>query len=331
MAIARFRPSALSQAVLGVAALVSLNSCGGGGGQTLQAAGASFPAGLYQRWFADLASQEKIRVNYQSVGSGAGVRQFQAGTVDFAASDKPLDASEAATIKRGVVQLPLTAGAIAVAYNLPGCMLKLSQAQLVQIFEGKITNFQQLGCANQPIQVVVRSDGSGTTYNFTNSLAAFSPSWKEGPGVGKSVNWPTGVGAKGNEGVAASLLQTKGSLGYVEAAYVRGPLQAAAIANRSGTYTRPDASSASQALATINLGADLTGGDPNPSAGYPIVTFTWVLLYKNGNGTKLPALQRTLSYALSNAAQQQAPGLGYIPLPAPVVTKVKAALAGVGT
>ncbi len=330
MAVARFRPTALTGAVLGVAALVSLSSCGSGGGPTLQAAGASFPAGLYQRWFADLASKEKIRVNYQSVGSGAGVRQFQAGTVDFAASDKPLDASEASRIKRGVVQLPLTAGAIAVAYNLPGCTLKLSQTQLVQIFEGKITNFQQLGCANQPIQVVVRSDGSGTTYNFTNSLAAFSPSWKQGPGVGKSVNWPTGVGAKGNEGVAASLLQTKGSLGYVEAAYVRGPLQAAAIANRAGAYALPDAASASQALATINLGADLTGSDPNPSAGYPIVTFTWVLLYKSGNGSKLPALQRTFGYALSDAAQQQAPALGYIPLPAPVVTKVKAALAGVG-
>jgi len=329
MAVARFRPAALTGSVLGVAALVSLSSCSGGG-PTLQAAGASFPAGLYQRWFADLASQEKIRVNYQSVGSGAGVRQFQAGTVDFAASDKPLEAGEAAAIRRGVVQLPLTAGAIAVAYNLPGCSLKLSQAQLVQIFEGKIKNFQELGCANQPIQVVVRSDGSGTTYNFTNSLAAFSPSWKNGPGVGKSVNWPTGVGAKGNEGVAASLLQTKGSLGYVEAAYVRGVLQAAAIANRTGTYARPDAASASQALATINLGADLTGSDPNPSAGYPIVTFTWVLLYKSGNGAKLPALQRTFSYALSAAAQQQAPALGYIPLPAPVVTKVKAALAGVG-
>ena len=338
MAVTRVRPSALLGAGLGLAGLLSLSSCGSTGGsqgtggtsQALQAAGASFPAGLYQRWFADLASQDKIQVNYQSVGSGAGVRQFEAGTVDFAASDKPLDSAEAAAIKRGVVQLPLTAGAIAVAYNLPGCSLKLSQAQLVQIFEGTIKNFQELGCSNQPIQVVVRSDGSGTTYNFTNSLAAFSPSWKNGPGVGKSVNWPTGVGAKGNEGVAASLLQTKGSIGYVEAAYVRGVLQAAAIANRAGTYARPDAASASQALATINLGADLTGSDPNPSAGYPIVTFTWVLLYKSGNGSKLPALQRTMSYALSDTAQQQAPALGYIPLPAPVVTKAKAALAGVG-
>ena len=328
MAVSRFRPSILLRSALGLAALISLSSCSNG--QTLQAAGASFPAGLYQRWFADLASKEKIRVNYQSVGSGAGVRQFQAGTVDFAASDKPLDAKDAAAIKRGVVQLPLTAGAIAVAYNLPGCKLKLSQEQLVQIFEGKIRNFQQLGCADQPIQVVVRSDGSGTTYNFTNSLAAFSPSWKKGPGVGKSVNWPTGVGAKGNEGVAASLLQTKGSIGYVEAAYVRGVLQAAAIANRAGSFSLPDAANASQALATINLGDDLTGGDPNPNAGYPIVTFTWVLLYKNGNAAKLAALQRTFNYALSDAAQKQAPALGYIPLPAPVLAKAKDALASVG-
>ena len=328
MAVSRFRPSILLRSALGLAALISLSSCSNG--QTLQAAGASFPAGLYQRWFADLESKEKIRVNYQSVGSGAGVRQFQAGTVDFAASDKPLDGQDAAAIKRGVVQLPLTAGAIAVAYNLPGCKLKLSQEQLVHIFEGKIRNFKQLGCADQPIQVVVRSDGSGTTYNFTNSLATFSPSWKKGPGVGKSVNWPTGVGAKGNEGVAASLLQTKGSIGYVEAAYVRGILQAAAIANRAGSFSLPDAANASQALATINLGDDLTGSDPNPSAGYPIVTFTWVLLYKNGNAAKLPALQRTFNYALSEAAQKQAPSLGYIPLPASVLAKAKDALASVG-
>jgi phosphate transport system substrate-binding protein len=322
MALIRFGSRALVGAALG---LVGLSGCGvspgRGASQILQAAGASFPAGLYQRWFADLAARERIRVNYQSVGSGAGVRQFEAGTVDFA--------RKAAKVERGVVQLPLTAGAIAVAYNLPGCSLKLSQAQLVQIFQGTIKNFLELGCSNQPIQVVVRSDGSGTTYNFTSSLAAFSPSWKNGPGAGKSVNWPTGVGAKGNEGVAASLLQTKGSIGYVEAAYVRGDLQAAAIANRTGTYTLPDPASASQALATIDLGADLTGSDPNPSAGYPIVTFTWVLLYKTGNGAKLTALQRTINYALSDVAQRQAPGLGYITLPASVLAKARQTLAGV--
>jgi phosphate transport system substrate-binding protein len=316
-------------AAAGLTATTVLGACGAPT-TSLQGAGASFPASIYQRWFADLAGKENIRVNYQSVGSGAGVRQFEADTVDFAASDRPLDADEAAAIKRGVVQLPLTAGAIAVAYNLPGCELRLTQGQLVQIFEGKITNFNQVGCTDQPIQVVVRSDGSGTTYNFTNSLAAFSASWKDGPGIGKSVNWPSGVGAKGNEGVAASLLQAKGSLGYVESAYVRGPLQAAAIQNRAGQFVKPDAASASAALATIELGPDLTGSDPNPAIGYPIVTFTWVLLYRSGNGSKLAPLQTSFSYALSDAAQKRAPGLGYVSLPAPVLSKARAALAEVG-
>jgi phosphate transport system substrate-binding protein len=316
-------------AAAGLTATAALVACGAPTA-SLQGAGASFPASIYQRWFADLASKENIRVNYQSVGSGTGVRQFAAGTVDFAASDRPLDANEAAAIQRGVVQLPLTAGAIAVAYNLPGCELKLTQAQLVQIFEGKITNFKDVGCADQPIQVVYRSDGSGTTYNFTNSLAAFSASWNDGPGIGKSVNWPTGLGAKGNEGVAASLLQTKGSLGYVETAYVRGALQAAALQNRAGAFLKPDATSASAALATIDLGNDLTGSDPNPATGYPIVTFTWVLLYKNGNGGKQAPLQTAFGYALSEAAQKQAPGLGYVSLPAPVLIKARAALAAVG-
>jgi phosphate transport system substrate-binding protein len=329
MAVLPVRAQRLLAPAAAAACLSSLAACGGPSA-SLQGAGASFPASIYQRWFADLAGKEKIRVNYQSVGSGAGVRQFEAGTVDFAASDRPLDAAEAAAIKRGAVQLPLTAGAIAVAYNLPGCELRLSQSQLVGIFEGKITNFKQLGCTDQPIQVVFRSDGSGTTYNFTNSLAAFSASWKAGPGTGKSVNWPTGVGAKGNEGVAASLLQTRGSLGYVESAYVRGALQAAAIENRAGAFVKPDAANASAALATINLGADLTGSDPNPSTGYPIVTFTWVLLYKSGNGSKLEPLQTSFGYALSEAAQQQAPGLGYVSLPAPVLSKARAALATLG-
>lgn len=321
---------------LGLLGSLALTACGGGspggapgGGATLQGAGATFPASIYQRWFADLAAKGEARVNYQSVGSGAGVRQFNAGTVDFAASDKPLDGEEAAAVKRGVVQIPLTAGAIAVAYNHPGCSLKLTQAQLVGIFEGKITNYKELGCADQAIKVVYRSDGSGTTYNFTSSLSAFSPSWKAGPGAAKSVQWPTGIGAKGNEGVAASLQQVKGGLGYVEAAFVRPPLQAAAIQNASGSFSRPDTAEAAKALASITLGPDLTGSDPNPKAGYPIVTFTWVLLYKGGNGAKLPALQKTFGYALSDAAQAGAPALGYVSLPAPVLEKARAALATV--
>jgi phosphate transport system substrate-binding protein len=313
---------------------LSLSACGAGGGGAssgnLQGAGATFPAPLYQRWFQDLASKGEARVNYQSVGSGAGVRQFEAGTVDFAASDKPLEASEAAAIKRGVVQIPMTAGAIAVAYNNPGCSLKLSQAQLVAIFEGKLRNYKELGCADQAIKVVFRSDGSGTTYNFTNSLSAFSPSWKAGPGAAKSVKWPTGIGAKGNEGVAASLQQVKGAIGYVESAYVRGPLQAAAIQNAGGTYSSPSTAEAAQALASIDLGPDLSGSNPNPQAGYPIVTFTWILLYKSGNAAKLPALQKAFGYTLSDAAQAGAPALGYVSLPAPVLAKGRAALATIG-
>jgi phosphate transport system substrate-binding protein len=331
MAPSSAHPRRARLSLIGLSAIsaTALSACGGPG-STLQGAGASFPSGIYQRWFSDLASQG-VRVNYQSVGSGAGVRQFQAGTLDFGASDAPLESAEAKAIQRGVVQLPMTAGAIAVAYNLPGCSLRLSQAQLVDVFLGKISNFKQLGCADRRIQLVFRSDGSGTTYNFTKSLAAFSPAWKAGPGVGKSVNWPAGVGAKGNEGVAANLLQTTGAIGYVESSYVRGGLQAAAIANRSGTLAKPDAANASQALASIDLGPDLTGSDPNPSAGYPIVTFTWVLLYKSGNGAKLPALQKAFGYALSDKAQAQAPGLGYISLPAPVLQKARAALATVGS
>jgi phosphate transport system substrate-binding protein len=322
------RRQALAGSV-GLGGLLALAGCGSGI-PPLQGAGASFPASIYQRWFSDLGSKQGVQVNYQSVGSGAGVRQFLAGTVDFGASDAPMKAEDVAKAKNGVVQIPLTAGAIAVAYNLPGCSLRLSQAQVVGIFEGRIRNFKELGCADQPIQVIVRSDGSGTTKNFTSSLSAFSPAWKAGPGSGKSVNWPTGVGAKGNEGVAASLLQRRGSISYVEVSYVREPLQAAAIQNASGTFAKPDNANASQALSSIDLGPDLTGSNPNPAAGYPIVTFTWVLLNKTGNGTKLPSLQKAMGYALSDAAQAQAPGLGYISLPKPVLEKARAALSTVG-
>ena len=329
------RSFAPAGAALGLLASLSLSACGGSGGspsasRELQGAGATFPAPLYQRWFQDLAGRNEARVNYQSVGSGAGVRQFQAGTVDFAASDKPLSTEDAAAITRGVVQLPMTAGAIAVAYNNPGCSLRLSQTQLVGIFEGTIRNFKELGCGDQPIKVVFRSDGSGTTYNFTNSLSAFSASWKDGPGAAKSVKWPTGIGAKGNEGVAASLQQMKGAIGYVETAYVRGNLQAAAIQNAGGTYAKPTTTEAAQALASIDLGPDLTGSNPNPKAGYPIVTFTWILLYKSGNGAKLPALQKAFGYTLSDAAQAGAAELGYVSLPAPVLNQARTALTTIG-
>ncbi len=304
------------------AACLGLAGCNTPG---LSGAGASFPAAIYQRWFQQMASQG-TRVNYQSVGSGAGVRQFIAGTVDFAASDVPMKAAEIAKVPRGVVQLPMTAGAIAVVYNDRGCELKLSQSQLADIFLGKINDFRQLGCASKPIRVVVRSDGSGTTANFTAHLAAISPTWKAGPGQGKAVTWPTGVGAKGNEGVAAQLSQMDGSIGYLEMAYVKGNLQAASLRNASGATLKPSIENAAEALASIHLGADLTGSNPNPRTGYPIVTFSWILLYRSGNGAKLPVLKQTFGYTLSESAQAAAPGLGYVSLPAPVLAQSRRSL-----
>ena len=317
----------------GLAATLSLASCSMGGGSTsqgnLSGAGASFPAAIYQRWFQELAGQG-VKVNYQSVGSGAGVRQFSAGTVDFGASDAPMKPEEVSKVARGVLQIPMTAGAIAVAYNNPGCELKLSQQQLADIFLGKITNYSQLGCADKKITVVHRSDGSGTTYNFTKHLAAISEAWKNGPGSAKTVAWPTGVGAKGNEGVAAQLNQVPGGLGYVESAYVKGQLQAAALANASGQVVKPSNASESEALGSIDLGPELIGSNPNPLKGYPIVTFTWILAYQNGNGAKAELLRKAFNFMLSEKAQAQAPQLGYVTMPAAVIEQSKAAVAKIG-
>ncbi len=317
-------------ALIGVGAALSLTACAASeeGNEKqqgrLSAAGASFPAAIYQRWFQDLAPQG-IQVNYQSVGSGAGVRQFTAGTVDFGASDKPMQPDAIAKVSRGVIQVPMTAGAIAVAYNNPGCELKLTQEQLAEIFLGSIRNYNQLGCKAKSIKVVHRSDGSGTTYNFTKHLSAISPKWKRSVGANKSVQWPTGVGAKGNEGVAAQITQIDGGIGYVELAYVKGVLQAAAIQNRSGDQVKPTNASASKALASIDLGPDLIGSNANPISGYPIVTFSWVLAYANGNGNNTSLLKTTFNYMLSEESQAKAPDLGYISLPPDVILQAKSA------
>ncbi len=298
-------------------------------GPTLNGAGATFPASIYERWFAQYADKTGTKVNYQSVGSGAGIKQFIAGTVDFGASDAPMSEAEIAKVSRGVQQLPMTSGAIAVAYNQPGCDLKLTQKQLADIFLGKIKNYSQVGCKAGPINVVRRSDGSGTTYNFTNSLAAFSPEWKKEVGVAKSVQWPTGIGAKGNEGVSETIKRTKGGLGYIELSYAKEQnLVTAAIQNRAGQFVKPTAESAAAALAEIDLGADLVESDPNPAGkgSYPIVSYTWILAYKTGSGTKAIDLRKLFDYMISPAAQSQAPSIGYVAIPAKVQKQVKAAI-----
>ena len=299
-------------------------------GPALNGAGATFPAPLYQRWFQDYARTSGNRVNYQSVGSGAGVRQFIAGTVDFGASDEPISAADAAKVKRGVVQIPMVGGTIAVAYNKPGCTLKLTQKQTVDIFAGRIKDWKALGCAAGPITTVYRSDGSGTTYAFTNSLDAFG-GW--GPGVGKAVKWPTGVGAKGNEGVSGRIRQTPGSIGYVNTGFIKAnKLQAAAIQNKAGKFVLPTASSGAAALNSIKLDANLAGENPNPSGAnaYPISTLTWILAYKSGNGAKTSDIRGALNYALGSKAQMIADDLGYVPLSGSILNKAKIAVNRIG-
>jgi len=295
----------------------------------LNGAGATFPAPFYQAAFQTLSASGGPKVNYQSVGSGAGVRQFLAGTVDFGATDEPIKTSDAAKVSRGVIQFPVVGGTIAVAYNKADCpALKLTQKQLVDIFLGEIKTWEQLKCGKGPIAVAHRSDGSGTTFAFTNSLSAFSPTWKSKVGEGKSVNWPVGLGGKGNEGVAGILTNTPGAIGYVNQAFVKGKLKAAALQNRSGAFVKPDLRGGQAALANIKLDSRLAGEDPNPggAASYPISTLTWILAYQKGNGAKTPQIKKALEYLLG-PGQSKADDLGYVPLKDSLLFQSRSAVA----
>jgi len=280
---------------------------------SLNGAGATFPAMLYQNWFQSFAEDTGNQVNYQAVGSGAGVRQFKAKTVDFGASDGAVKDSKQPA--EGMVHIPMTGGAIVPTYNLPGCEAKMTQTQLADVFLGKITNWSEFGCSDTLIRTVHRSDGSGTTKGFTNSLSAFSPEWKEKVGTGKAVMWPTGIGAKGNSGVAAQITNTPGSIGYVNYGYVRNGLQQVAIQNKAGNFVKASAETASAGLGEIILDDQLRGADANPAGAnaYPIVSLTWILAYPEYE--KNESLKKVLRYALTPVQQAKADGLGYVPLP----------------
>ena len=289
------------------------------GGPAAQAAvrlagvGATFPDAIYQRWFSMLA-KSGIKVNYQAIGSGGGRKAFINQTVAFGATDDPISEKDIKKVSRGVVQIPTVGGSIAVAYNKPGCTLKLTQKQVVSIFMGSINNWKQLGCGDGSIRVVHRSDGSGTTAAFTESLQSFSKEWTLGSG--KSVNWKVGVGGKGNDGVAGSLSTTQGSIGYLNQAFVKGVLKAAAVQNKAGQFVLPNATSGAKALAGIKLDKNLAGGDPNPSASgaYPIATLTYLLFYAKGNGSKAAGLREMITLMLSDKYQALADDLGFVPL-----------------
>ncbi|TAF03219.1 MAG: phosphate ABC transporter substrate-binding protein PstS [Oscillatoriales cyanobacterium] len=314
----------------------------------LTAAGASFPAPLYQRWFQDFNKiNPKVQINYQSVGSGAGVEQFTKGTVDFGASDTAMKDDEIAKVPadKGVILLPMTAGSIVIGYNLPDVPeLKLPRDVYTEIFAGKITkwNDPKIAAANpgaklpdQAITVVHRSDGSGTTAVFTKHLSAISPDWKSTVGEGKTVEWPktgTFVGAKGNEGVTAQVLQTVGGIGYVEYGYAKNNnLKFASLQNKAGTFVVPNDESASEALATVPLPENLRAfiEDPEGAKSYPIVTYTWMLVPKTvADANKAKAIEAMVEYGL-NEGQKVSSELGYVPLPQSVRAKVAAAADGI--
>ena len=317
--------------LIAVTALVALMTPGCAEARTrLSGAGASFPSKIYQRWFADFAKEGGHRVNYQAVGSGSGRKAFLDETVDFGASDDPMKQGDIAKAKRGMVQIPMTGGTIAFGYNNPSCDLKLTQEQAVQVAIGEINNWNQVGCDEQPMTWVYRSDGSGTTAAFTNSMKAFSKKWKLG--TGKSVAWPVGIGNKGNAGVAGNIRTTPGSIGYVNQSYVKGEIRAAELQNKNGDFVAPTVESGALALNGITLDENLAGTDPNPAAegAYPIATLTWVLAYETGNGRKTEAVKETLSKLLSTGYQEKASVLGYVPLRGDILEKSRAAVERIG-
>ncbi|WP_413200675.1 phosphate ABC transporter substrate-binding protein PstS [Nostoc piscinale] len=312
-----------------------------GGNVELIGAGASFPAPLYTTWFTELNKKyPSLQVNYQSVGSGAGVEQFIKGTVDFGASDVAMKDDEIQKVPqdKGVILLPMTAGSIVLAYNLPDVAeLKLPRAVYTDILLGKIKtwNDPKIKAANpdaklpdQAITVVHRSDGSGTTGVFTKHLSTISPEWKTKIGDGKTVNWPVGVGGKGNEGVTAQIQQTQGSIGYVEYGYAKqNQLKYAALENKGGKFVVPTEESAAKTLEAVTLPENLRAfiTDPEGADSYPIVTYSWIMAYKKySDPAKAKAVEAMIEYGLTEG-QKLAPELGYVPLPQNVVQKVATA------
>jgi len=295
----------------------------------LSGAGATFPSKIYTRWFFDLAKSGGPRVNYQAVGSGSGRKAFIDETVNFGASDDPMKDSDIKKVTRGLVQIPMVGGTIAFGYNYD-CDLKLTQEQAVQVAMGMIKNWKELGCKSGKLTWAHRSDGSGTTKAFTNSMEAFSKTWNLG--TGKSVKWPSGVGAKGNSGVAGVIQNTPGAIGYVNQSYIKGKVRAAALQNLSGEFVTPNTEAGAIALNGINLDKNLAGKNPNPTAkgAYPIATLTWILAYEKGNGRNTNAIQDTFYKLLSDEYQDKASALGFVPLKGEILNKSRAAVKKIG-
>jgi phosphate transport system substrate-binding protein len=338
---ARVRWRGLAGKVL-VAASVFLPAAPAGAATLINGAGATFPYPLYSKWFdAYQAVDKDAQFNYQSIGSGGGIRQFaEQKTVDFGASDAPMTDEQLAKAGAPVVHVPTVLGAVAVTYHLPGVAtgLKLDGALVADIFLGKVTKWDDARITAQnpgaklsgDIVVVRRSDGSGTTAIFTDFLSRVSEPWKTTVGAANAVKWPVGLGGKGNEGVAGLLKQTPGSIGYVELIYAESnKLPYAAIKNAAGQYVLPSMASVTAAAAAEakRIPADYRVSIANASGrdSYPIAGFTYLLVWKDNPDTaKGPKIKAFLKWAVSaKGGQQYAEKLYYAPLPKDLVAKVE--------
>ena len=303
-------------------------------GADLTGAGATFPYPLYSKWFSEYANKSGVKINYQSIGSGGGIRQLSEQTVAFGASDAPMSDAELAKAKGGeVLHVPTVLGAVVMIYNVPAVsqQLKLDGATIAAIFQGQLTrwNDARIAALNPgvtlpaaDILVVHRSDGSGTTFVFTDYLAAVSPAWASKPGRGKEIQWPVGLGGKGNEGVAGQVKQTPGAIGYVELAYAtQNKLSIAAVRNGAGEFVTPSTQSVTAAAAgaasRLPANTDYRVSIVNPAGEgvYPISSFTWILLYRTQTDpVKGKQLVDFLRWALTDGQSMAAP-LDYAPLP----------------
>jgi phosphate transport system substrate-binding protein len=344
-------PIALTALVLSACSSKSSNSSQSGGtaaatvgaGTDLTGAGATFPAPIYSKWFTDYAAKTGVKINYQPIGSGGGVKQLQEQTVDFGASDAPMSDAEMASAKGGpIMHIPTVLGAVAIVYSLPELKqpLKLSGSVLADIYLGKITKWNDSRIAalnagvtlpSTDVLVVHRSDGSGTTFIFTDYLSDVSSAWKSGPGKGKDVQWPVGLGGAQNAGVAGSVKQTPGGIGYVELAYAKqNNLSTALIQNQAGEFVAPSIEGATAAAAgavnTLPPHTDYRVSIVNPpgKGAYPISSFTWLLVYTHiPDPAKAKKLSGFVKWALVEG-EKTAPSLDYAPLPPILISRLTA-------
>jgi phosphate transport system substrate-binding protein len=332
-----FRAALVSLAV-SAAAFAGVSVPAQAQGTELTGAGATFPYPIYSKWFADYATKTGVKINYQSIGSGGGIRQLTEGTVDFGASDAPMSDAEMAKLKVPVIHVPTVLGAVVLTYNVPELSrpLRLTGDLIASIYQGTVTKWNAAPIAalnpgvklpNQDIVVVYRSDGSGTTYIFSSYLAAVNPAWKTAPGAGKELQWPVGMGGKGNEGVAGQVKQTPYSIGYVELAFARqNKLPYASVQNAAGTFIEPTIESVTAAASSI-AGSLPPATDfrisivnaPGAQA-YPISSFTFLLVPTHyADAAKGKALVDFVKWAIHDG-ERDAPALDYAPLPAAIVS-----------